>query len=77
MVRLKDLDLKGIVLLFLIFQFLNGSIKSPEGRYMQIMLRGFQFLNGSIKSNPLLSTLALVYFNSLMVRLKGGLQKGA
>ena len=55
----------------ILFQFLNGAIKSIEGISCCINSREFQFLNGAIKSTTPESYLYLdYYFNSSMGAIK-------
>ncbi len=55
------------------FQFLDGSIKSPQPKAHLDYLRKFQFLDGSIKRFMEVDNLLIfLCFNSLMVRLKAG-----
>ncbi len=53
------------------FQFLDGSIKSPFLECLTICVFVFQFLDGSIKRLAIKNiVLTQLCFNSLMVRLK-------
>ena len=55
----------------LLFQFLNGAIKMKKGWLLIFILIRFQFLNGAIKMLVYFKLQKrLIYFNSLMVRLK-------
>ena len=57
-----------------LFQFLDGAIKSMKAKEKFVKKYAFQFLDGTIKRVVKQSCFCChLYFNSLMVRLKAGL----
>ena len=71
MVRLKVKKIWLDAVTLVLFQFLNGAIKSIDNLAVGGIVTIFQFLNGAIKRDSLLLEQVIYWnFNSSMVRLK-------